>query len=65
MSDEIYDLYLLMLGLEEIEEFQRSFEHWPRRGLEFYWHKGYIIDYSRLLRFLDDIYDQRLYNNDE
>jgi len=58
MIDEVRDLYYIMLGMGKINEFQNNFEFWPRNCKEF-WYKGYIIEYDRVLRFLDKIYEER------
>jgi len=58
MRDEVRDLYLLMLGMKDIREFQGKYETWPRNYKEF-WYKGYIIEYDRVLEFLDRIYEER------
>ena len=58
MRDEVRDLYLLMLGYEDVTEFQGKFETWPRHYKE-YWYKGYIIEYDNVLKFLDKIYRER------
>lgn len=59
MRDEIRDIYYLMLGMEDITEFKGPYETWPRdRTLE-YWYKGNIIDYGKVLEFLDEVYEER------
>ena len=58
MRDEIRDIYFLLLGMEDVSEFQGPFETWPRHHRE-YWYKGNIIDYKKVLKFLDAIYLER------
>jgi len=60
MREEVRDLYLLMLGMKDVNEFQGKFGTWPRNHKE-YWYKGYIIEYENVLRFLDKIYAERGY----
>lgn len=59
MRDEIRDIYYLMLGMEDITEFQGPYETWPRGDDKEYWYKGNIIDYGKVLKFLDEVYAER------
>ena len=58
MREEIRDLYLIMLGMEDMTEFQGKYETWPRNYEEF-WYKGNIINYAKILEFLDKVYEER------
>jgi len=58
MADEIRDIYYIMLGMGDMMEFRGKYETWPRDEVE-YWYKGNIIDYRKILAFLDKVYEDR------
>lgn len=58
MRSEIRDLYLIMLGMGRLTEFQGTYETWPR-GPDEYLYKGNVINYKGVLEFLDEIYSDR------
>lgn len=58
MRDEIRNLYLILLGMENLTEFKGGYETWPRDHKE-YWYRGNIIEYDKVLEFLDKIYEER------
>ena len=56
MSEQVRDLYFLLLGMRKrgIKEFSQHPSLWPRQPKEL-WYRGNIIEYQRVLELLDDV----------